>query len=180
MIWLLIVLVFGFTRLYNLDLIPVFADEAIYIRWAQLLAYDWRHLFVPLTDGKTPLFMWLLAPLLRLGFDPLLTGRVLSAVSGLLGVVGIYKLSQKLFGGILGDILPVPAFLRPDEPDRQFVDDFNRLVGVFRFWSRFRFGRGRGLMGEAVGLKFAPVDPAVSLKSLEKTPCFRRDRPSFL
>ena len=97
MIWIAALLVFGFTRLVNLDLIPIFADEAIYLRWAQLLAFDWRHLFVPLTDGKTPLFMWLLAPFLRLGFDPLLTGRILSAVSGLGTVAGIYFLAKKLF-----------------------------------------------------------------------------------
>src|SRR3989344_836362 len=93
----LIVLVFGFTRLFNLEAVPIFADEAIYIRWAQLLAYDWHNLFVPLTDGKTPLFMWLLAPWLRLGFDPLLAGRVLAAVSGLGTVAGVYFLAKKLF-----------------------------------------------------------------------------------
>ncbi|PIR56974.1 MAG: hypothetical protein COU72_03370, partial [Parcubacteria group bacterium CG10_big_fil_rev_8_21_14_0_10_41_35] len=92
MIWL-VLLVFGFTRFFNLDLIPIFADEAIYIRWAQLMAYDWHHLFVPLTDGKTPLFMWLLVPLLRFNFDPLITGRVLSAAAGLGTVAGIYFLT---------------------------------------------------------------------------------------
>src|SRR3989338_6414648 len=97
MIWIAALLVFGFTRLYNLDLIPIFADEAIYIKWAQLMAYDWHHLFVPLTDGKTPLFMWLLAPLLRLNFDPLITGRMLSAAAGLGTVAGIYFLARKLF-----------------------------------------------------------------------------------
>src|SRR3989338_3641248 len=97
MIWIAALLVFGFTRLVNLDLIPIFADEAIYLRWAQLLAFDWRHLFVPLTDGKTPLFMWLLAPFLRLGFDPLLRGVILWAVSGLGTVAGIYFLAKKLF-----------------------------------------------------------------------------------
>lgn len=88
---------FGVTRLVNLDLIPIFADEAIYLRWAQLMAYDWRHLFIPLTDGKTPLFMWLLAPLLRLRFDPLITGRLLATASGLATVAGVYFLAKKLF-----------------------------------------------------------------------------------
>src|SRR3990167_10723370 len=97
MLVILAVVAFGFSRLYNLDLIPIFADEAIYIRWAQLMAYDWHHLFVPLTDGKTPLFMWLLAPPLRFNFDPLLTGRVLSATAGLGTVAGIYFLAGKLF-----------------------------------------------------------------------------------
>ena len=33
-------IVFLLLRLVNLDLIPVFADEAIYIRWAQLIGSD--------------------------------------------------------------------------------------------------------------------------------------------
>lgn len=113
MIWVLALLVFGFTRLYNLDLIPIFADEAIYLRWSQLMAWDWRHLFVPLTDGKTPLFMWLLAPLLKLRFDPLLTGRVLSAAAGLATVAGIYFLAKKLFEAKTARLAAGLALLQP-------------------------------------------------------------------
>jgi 4-amino-4-deoxy-L-arabinose transferase-like glycosyltransferase len=144
MLWTLLVVVFGFTRLYNLDLIPIFADEAIYIRWAQLLAYDWRHLFVPLTDGKTPLFMWLLAPLLRLGFDPLLTGRVLSAVSGLLGVIGVYKLSQKLFEVKTARLVALLAIFCPFLLfyDRMSLTD--TLLTTLIVWSVY-FGSGIGL-----------------------------------
>src|SRR3989344_482254 len=90
-------IVFLLLRLVNLDLIPVFADEAIYIRWAQLIGSDWHNFFIPLSDGKTPLFMWLLAPLLKLGADPLLTGRVLSVAAGLATVIGVYLLTKKLF-----------------------------------------------------------------------------------
>ncbi|HKZ35283.1 MAG TPA: glycosyltransferase family 39 protein [Patescibacteria group bacterium] len=90
-------IVFLLLRLVNLDLIPVFADEAIYIRWAQLIGSDWHNFFIPLSDGKTPLFMWLLAPLLKFGADPLLTGRLLSVAAGLGTVIGIYLLTKKLF-----------------------------------------------------------------------------------
>ncbi len=88
--------VFLLTRLINLNLIPVFADEAIYIRWAQLIGDKFYNFFIPLSDGKTPLFMWLLAPLLKLNFDPLLTGRVLSVFAGLLTLTGTYFLAKKL------------------------------------------------------------------------------------
>jgi len=99
MIWALGLAVFLLLRLVNLDLIPVFADEAIYIRWAQLIGSAANYFFVPLSDGKTPLFMWLLAPLLRLGADPLLTGRLLSVATGAGTVAGIYLLTKKLFDG---------------------------------------------------------------------------------
>ena len=42
------------TRLFHLDALPVFADESIYIRWAQLLRHDTAYLFFALNDGKPP------------------------------------------------------------------------------------------------------------------------------
>jgi len=90
-----LITLFLLTRLPNLLILPIFADEAIYIRWAQLI--NQGKIFIPLSDGKTPLFMWLLAPLLRLGADPLLTGRILSVTAGLVTVMGIYFLAKKLF-----------------------------------------------------------------------------------
>lgn len=150
MIWALALLVFGFTRLYNLDLIPIFADEAIYIRWAQLMAWDWRNLFVPLTDGKTPLFMWLLAPWLRLNFDPLLTGRVLSAVSGLATVVGIYSLTQRLFEEKTARLAAALALFQPFLLfyDRMSLTD--SLLTALIIWAvYFGTGIGLGLVGAA-------------------------------
>jgi len=150
MIWIAALLVFGFTRLYNLDLIPIFADEAIYLRWAQLMAYDWHHLFVPLTDGKTPLFMWLLAPLLRLNFDPLLTGRVLSAATGLGTVAGIYFLAKKLFEPKTAWLAAGLALFQPFMLfyDRMSLTD--SLLTALIVWSAyFATGIGLGLTGAA-------------------------------
>lgn len=95
--WIIILAGFFLTRLINLNLIPVFADEAIYIRWSQLIGDKFYNFFIPLSDGKTPLFMWLLAPLLKLNYDPLLTGRLLSVFAGLLTLSGTYLLTRKLF-----------------------------------------------------------------------------------
>ncbi len=56
---------FVLTHLYRLQSLPVFADEAIYIRWAQLLQHEpARYVFFALNDGKPPLFIWLLSALL--------------------------------------------------------------------------------------------------------------------
>jgi len=112
MIWILL-LVFGITRLVNLDLLPIFADEAIYIRWAQLIWQKTYYFFIPLSDGKTPLFMWLLAPLLRLGADPLLTGRVLSIISGLATLLGVYYLTKALFDKKTALLAAILVILQP-------------------------------------------------------------------
>lgn len=81
--WLLYVLAFlGYS--WQLTRLPVFADEAIYIRWSQLVIDDWsRYLFFPLNDGKTPLFMWLLVPGQLSSLDPLFAARLLSVIAGL-------------------------------------------------------------------------------------------------
>jgi hypothetical protein len=70
-------------RLPNLTLLPIFADEAIYIRWSQVMKAEATLRFLPMTDGKQPLFMWMLMPMLKLIEDPLLAGRLLSVASGL-------------------------------------------------------------------------------------------------
>ncbi len=80
--FIFISLLFFWFYTFNLDIIPIFADEAIYIRWAQLIKNVPTLKFVPLQDGKQPLFMWILALLLKLKQDPLLTGRFLSVMSG--------------------------------------------------------------------------------------------------
>lgn len=101
-------IVFLSLRFFNLLLIPVFADEAIYIRWSQLILKG--QYFVPLSDGKTPLFMWLLTPFLKVINNPLLAGRLLSILAGLATLLGIYFLTKKLFNqktAILASVLVV-------------------------------------------------------------------------
>jgi 4-amino-4-deoxy-L-arabinose transferase-like glycosyltransferase len=93
----LILLSFLLLRLLSLTLLPVFADEAIYIRWAQIMRAEATLRFLPLSDGKQPLFMWLIIPLLKVFTDPLWAGRFLSVLSGLGSLVGIFFLSWELF-----------------------------------------------------------------------------------
>ncbi len=98
--WLVVAGLIAFylaTHLYQLTNLPVFADEAIYIRWAQLIIDDWRqYLFFPLNDGKTPLMMWLMVPALKLGSDPLWAGRVVSVIIGLMQMLVMGGLSYAL------------------------------------------------------------------------------------
>ena len=84
-------------RIVNLTSWPIFADEAIYIRWAQVMRAEETLRFLPLSDGKQPLFMWVMILFLKLFTDPLFAGRFLSLLCGLLTMFGILIFSLFLF-----------------------------------------------------------------------------------
>src|SRR3990167_3454130 len=85
------------TRVINLLKTPIFTDEAIYIRWAQIGLQDPAHRYISLTDGKQPLMTWATYPFLRLFEDPLIAGRLVSVLSGCLAVACLYLISKTLF-----------------------------------------------------------------------------------
>jgi hypothetical protein len=84
-------------RLINLTILPIFGDEAIYIRWSQIMGAEPGLRFVPLTDGKQPLFMWVLMFIVRRFSDPLFISRLTSICYGMGTLVGIFALSYILF-----------------------------------------------------------------------------------
>jgi len=92
-----VLLVFFLIRFINLTILPVFADEAIYIRWSQVMRAEPTLRFLPLSDGKQPLFMWLTIPFLKIFSDPLLAGRYLSVLAGFGSLVGLVFLAWLLF-----------------------------------------------------------------------------------
>jgi 4-amino-4-deoxy-L-arabinose transferase-like glycosyltransferase len=98
--WLLLLVgIFTITRLVGLTKLPVFADEAIYIRWAQLAVSETdKYLFLPMLDGKPPLHAWSIVPFLQIFSDPLTAGRMLSVVAGLLTLFVVDKLVLVLGG----------------------------------------------------------------------------------
>ena len=78
-------------NLFKLTSLPVFADEAIYIRWSQLIIDDFaRYFFYPMNDGKTPLFMWLALPLLKIFSNQLFAARLLSVLAGAITLIFLY------------------------------------------------------------------------------------------
>lgn len=105
------VAVYLFTRFFQLTSLPVFADEAIYIRWAQLLAQDSKFLFFPLNDGKPPLFIWSLVPALQVFDDPVFAGRAVSAVIGLAQMAVIWFIIKQLKGGRIAQAAGVVTVL---------------------------------------------------------------------
>lgn len=119
------------TRLINLLILPIFADEAIYVRWAQVMKAEQDLRFLPLSDGKTPLFMWVLIPLLKLFEDPLYAGRFLSVLSGFGSLVGIWFLASYLFDR---RIAWLSAFFYAIVPYAFFFDRMALVDSFLNFW----------------------------------------------
>lgn len=133
---LLIFILAIFLRIYNLNHLPIFADEAIYVRWAQVMKAEPTLRFLPLSDGKQPLFMWVLMLLLTYFDDPLIAGRILSALCGLATLAGIgvmaYLILRSMRAALLSmfifAILPFAIFF-----DRMALTD--SMLSMFGVWT---------------------------------------------
>lgn len=124
-------------RVPNLTSQPIFADEAIYIRWAQIMKSEPTLRFISLQDGKTPLFMWAMIPFFKVFEDPLFAGRFLSVISGFFTLLGVFALSWKVFGkrvalwaALLYVIVPYTVFF-----DRMALVD--SMMSAFTIWALY-------------------------------------------
>jgi 4-amino-4-deoxy-L-arabinose transferase-like glycosyltransferase len=131
-------ILYAVTRLYNLTGLPIFTDEAIYIRWSQIGAQDASWRFISLTDGKQPLFTWFAMAALRVLEDPLFAGRLVSVCSGFLGMIGMYLLGFELFRSKKVGVLA--SFLYLISPfalmyDRMAI--YDSLVAAISIWNLY-------------------------------------------
>jgi 4-amino-4-deoxy-L-arabinose transferase-like glycosyltransferase len=98
-------------RLPHLTALPIFGDEAIYLRWAQVIRGEGLggseagafHPWVSLADPKPPLHFWLISLVYHWTADPLEIARTLSVWAGVLSVALIYLLCAEL-----GDLVREP------------------------------------------------------------------------
>ena len=93
----LILIFYTATRLYGITDFPLFNDEAIYVRWAQLGRYDPSQRLISLVDGKQPLFIWLTSIAMGVISHPLFAGRLVSMIAGVGTMIGLYFLTYELF-----------------------------------------------------------------------------------
>jgi 4-amino-4-deoxy-L-arabinose transferase-like glycosyltransferase len=183
-----IVGIYFFSRLQNLTAIPVFGDEAIYIRWSQIIKNVETLRFIPQSDGKEPLFMWFTAAALKFVSDPLVTGRLVSVFAGFGIMVGIFfttcilvsfskneknplkfifsSIKENFYYGILASIiyifLPFSFFF-----DRMALPD--NTLSFFGIWSiflSFLLAKFRRLdialiLGMILGLAWLTKSPAI-------------------
>lgn len=111
-------------RVVNLGALPIFFDEAGYIRAAQLfgLRPGPATLLASLNYGAPPLFAWLAAPFTLVISDPLLAVRVASAVIGTLALPAVWATARSLWGGSTAFLAALLYALAP------FVVFYNRLA----------------------------------------------------
>jgi len=122
-------------RVYNLTILPVFVDEAIYVRWAQVMKAESTLRFLPMSDGKQPLFMWLVIPFLKFISDPLFAGRIVSVLSGIGTLLAIFLLSYQLFKS--KKVALISSFLYAISPYAVFFDRMalaDSLLSMFGVW----------------------------------------------
>lgn len=123
-------------RFINLTKIPVFADEAIYVRWAQVMRAEQTLRFLPLSDGKQPLFMWIVIPFFKIFSDPLFAGRFVSIMSGTGTLLGVIVLSYLLFKNKTATV--IAALFYALSPFTFFFDRLalaDSLLSMFGIWT---------------------------------------------
>ena len=137
-ILVLLTFAYFFLRLYQIMSLPIFTDEAIYIRWSQIARFDASWRFISLIDGKQPLFIWLNMTLIRVIHDPLLSGRLISVFAGFATMAGLFFFGREIFKnrwiGILSALLYLilPFALVYDR-----MALYDSLVGTFAVWSLY-------------------------------------------
>lgn len=127
-----------FLRLIFISNLPIFTDEAIYVRWAQIALNDSSWRFISLTDGKQPMFIWAAVVFMKIFKDPLLSARLVSVACGFFTMVGLFFLTYELFKNktmaFLSTILYV-FFPFSQVYDRMAL--YESMVSLFSVWSLY-------------------------------------------
>lgn len=137
-IFIVLIVSYFFLRLFNIMALPLFTDEAIYVRWSQIARFDpsWR--FISLTDGKQPSFVWAAMTIMRVVEDPLLASRFVSVFAGLASMIGLFFVGKELFRnryvGIISSFLYL-IFPMALVYDRMAL--YDSLVGAFMVWALY-------------------------------------------
>lgn len=129
------------SRLTNLNLLPIFNDEAIYLDWGFREINTKESLFYSLYDAKQPFLMWIFGIFQNIFSNPLFAGRIVSVLTGLSTAVGIYLLAEKIFSkkvAILSSTLYVimPIFVFYDR--QALMESSISAVGVWSFYFFYR------------------------------------------
>jgi 4-amino-4-deoxy-L-arabinose transferase-like glycosyltransferase len=168
-VFFFLAIAFFATRIYKLGTIPVFVDEAIYVRWAQVMKSEPTLRFLPQSDGKQPLFMWINMPVFKLIKDPLIAGRAVSIGAGFLAISGLYLLAFYLTSSI--GIASMAVILYVFAPftfffDRMaLVDSLLSATGIWAILLGLLFVKTKRtdvaiFLGFALGFAFLTKSPA--------------------
>src|ERR1035437_962898 len=135
---LVITLLYFSLRLIYLTRLPIFTDEAIYLRWAQIALHDSSWRFISLTDGKQPMFVWVAMILIKFIHDPLIAGRLVSVGTGFLTMLGLVTLTYELFKNKRTAFLVAVLYIV--YPFAQVLDRmalYDSMVATFYVWALY-------------------------------------------
>ncbi len=133
-----LIIFFFLTRGISILKLPIFTDEAIYLRWSQIASYDASLRFISLIDGKQPLYMWVTMIVMKFLKEPLLAGRLVSVGCGLGSLIGLFFLTCEFFNKRL--ISFFASFLYILLPLTLFYDKLalvDSMLTMFGIWSLF-------------------------------------------
>lgn len=165
-VWILIAISFLYflTRGYNISGLPVYFDEAIYLKWSQLIRDGVTGLFLSKMDGKPPLFFWLTSLTMKAVDPPVLAGRVVSLFTGWLSMLGLYCIGTRLVSRQVGVIAMVLYLVSPICAFHDRIALVDGLVNLFAIFLIHAFlllegSEGKGIfqviyLGLALGLGF--------------------------
>jgi 4-amino-4-deoxy-L-arabinose transferase-like glycosyltransferase len=168
-------------RVIGLMDLPIFGDESIYLRWAQVIRGEGltgAHWWVSLSDPKPPLHFWLIALVFHWAEDPLVAARMISVGAGVVCVPLMMAIGEEcgylmkfrpkqatgrmvgVVAAVLGVFCPFLAFYqRLATADALFVAESVLIVWLSLRWARLTVlgGKGSGgltaaLLGVAIGV----------------------------
>jgi len=125
-------------RSWNLTYLPYYGDEAEYMWDAQTALHDPSQRFISLQVGKQPLYIWIVMLFLKVVPNPLLAGRLVSVIAGLLTMLGIWLLTLRLFKNRRVAIMSILLYIF--YPFAQFINrmgNFDSTVAMFYVWSLY-------------------------------------------
>lgn len=149
--------------------------------------------YLPLIDGKPPLFMWGTSFVMKVlpNLDPLLTGRLMAGISGFMGLAGILFTSWVLFKNRRVSL--ISAMLYIFVPFTFFYDRFGLADSMLAMWGIWSLGLSvllvRSLrldvamiLGIVIGLGFLTKSPALFFLLFTPLPLIfiKRTKKNFL
>lgn len=181
--WILIIgFLYAFSRLFGLTNLPVFADEAIYIRWAQMIGNEpEKYFFLPMYDGKPPLQMWLLNGFLWLNrSDSLWSARFMSVLVSGFTLIFISRIVKELNGGYRAQMISSLVYILM--PFTWFHDRMALIDPLYVCFLSLTFWGLLKLKNQASWLWVGVTGLGYGLAFLSKTPAlfFGLIFPSFL
>ncbi|HMA17860.1 MAG TPA: glycosyltransferase family 39 protein, partial [Thermoanaerobaculia bacterium] len=164
-------------RLVGLRSLPIFGDEAIYLRLARIVrGAPTEHLWIPLKIPNAPLHVWLIALGLPISSDPVVAGRFLSVLFGVLLVAALAFAADRLektFSSESRSSLWAAA-LAALSPFLAFSDRIARPESLFAFETVFA-----AALSLSIASRPRPLAPAIAFGVLMGVTMLTRQAVSY-